>query len=136
MNYWERLKELEIRSLQRRREMLIIMHVFKIKINVIKLNVYPNTIDLNFKISNRTNAIKTVLKPLPRVQGKLLTLYEESFIIKAAKLWNILPPNITHISSLNSFKHELTNFLNTVPDEPPLPGYPFRNNNSLLQQCF
>lgn len=48
LNYWERLKRLNIKSLQRRREQLIIMEVFKIK-----NNINPNTINLKFKYHSR-----------------------------------------------------------------------------------
>ena len=131
LNYWDRLKKLELYSLQRRRELIIIIHVFKIK-----NGIYPNTFDLNFKVHKRTNSIKAILKPLPRVRGKLLTTYEESFIIKSCKLWNILPSHLTQLSSLSSFKTQLHKFVSTVPDEPPVVGYPHKNNNSLTEQCL
>ena len=44
LNYWERLKELGILSLQRRRERILITIVWKIK-----NGFYPNNINLNFK---------------------------------------------------------------------------------------
>ena len=131
VSYWDRLKVLNIASLQRRREMLIILHIWKVK-----NNIYPNTIGLEFKLHNRTNAMKAVLKPLPKVRGKLLTKYEESFIIRACKLWNILPPLLTHVPLLNSFKYQLKNFLKDIPDKHPLPGYAILNDNSLLEQCL
>lgn len=130
LNYWERLAKLNIMSLQRRREQIIILHVWKI------LNqIYPNTVELNFKTHNRSGAIKAILKPLPRLQGKALTTYEESFLVRAAKLWNILPPEITRITALDLFKRRLTAFIKTIPDKPPLPNYPYQNNNSLIHQC-
>ena len=61
INYWDRLKKLKIRSLQRRREKSIIMHVWKIK-----YNIFPNSIGMIFKLHKRSNAVKAVLKPLPR----------------------------------------------------------------------
>ena len=128
-NYWERLKKLNIMSLQRRREKIIISHLWKI-LN----NVYPNTIDIEFKFHARTNAIRAVIKPLPKIRGKLLTKYDESFVVKSAKLWNILPPNLTCITSLTLFKSLLDKFLVQVPDEPPLSGYPYKCNNSLIYQ--
>ena len=125
-NYWERLKVLGIMSLQRRRERTIITHLWKIQ-NCI----YPNTININFKTHLRTSAIKAIVKPLPKLRGKLLTIYDQSFTIKAAKLWNVLPPNLTKISSLELFKVSLDRFLLKVPDEPPLPGYSHKTDNSL-----
>ena len=116
-------------SLQRCREMIIILHIWKMK-----NNIYPNTIDVQFKTHVRSNAIKTVLKPLPKVKGRLLSQYEESFIVKSCKLWNVLPPSLTHITSLSCFKLKLKEFMYKVPDEPPIPGYYHQNNNSLTEQ--
>ena len=79
--------------------------------------------------------MKAVVKPLPKVKGKLLTKYEESFLVKSSKLWNKLPGKLTFISNINCFKNELTIFLNNIPDKPPLPGYPYTINNSLTEQC-
>ena len=118
-------------SLQRRREKLIITHVWKVK-----QNIYPNSVNINFKLYKRTNSIKAVLKPLSNIKGRLLTAYEESFIIKACKLWNTLPGRLTHIDSLGSFKTELNKYMVKIPDRPPLPGYPYLNNNSLTEQCL
>ena len=131
LNYWQRLKNLKIYSLQRRREKIIILHVWKIK-----NNIYPNTVFLSFKLNKRTNAEKANLPPMPNVRGELLTQFEESFLVQACKLWNVLPPKLTHIKSLYLFKSELDKFLQGVPDEPPLPGYPAHNENSLLEQCL
>ena len=130
-NYWERLTRLNLMSLQRRRERNLIVNVFKIKNDLI-----PNTFDLSFKEQKRAAAMRAELKPLPKIRGKALTVYEESFIIKSSKLWNVLPGELTKIKSLGTFKEKLDQFLKTVPDQPPIAGYPFRCNNSLTQQCL
>ena len=101
-NYWERLKALNLKSLQRRREVIIITHIWKIK-----YGIYPNSFDLTFKVFRRTGAEKAMLLPLPRIGGRLQTLLEESFLVKSCKLWNVLPASLTHIDSLGSFKHQL-----------------------------
>ena len=130
LDYWNRLKSLNLLSLQRRRERSILLHVWKI-VN----GVYPNSIDLNLKLHKRSNSLKAVLRPLPKTRGKLLSIFENSFIINAPKLWNVLPATLTQTKSLNCFVHKLDLFLSEVPDEPPLPGYPCKNNNSLIEQC-
>ena len=119
-DYWERLRILKIQSLQRRREKVILTHLWKIR-----NGIYPNSININFKPNPRKCSIKAIIKPLPKIRGKLLTQYDESFTIKAARLWNILPPELTQITSLVEFKSGLDSFLSTVPDEPPIPGYPY-----------
>ena len=132
LNYWERLDTLKIYSLQRRREKIIILHVWKIK-----NNIYPNSFSsLNFQINKRTGHSKAIPPPLPKVRGKLLTKFEESFLVQACKLWNILPPNLKEIDTLCSFQTGLNKFLEGIPDEPPLAGYPHVNKNSLLKQCL
>ena len=130
-NYWERLDALKITSLQRRREKIMIIHVWKI------LNgLFPNSINVDFKEHSRTKAIKAVLKPLPKLKGISLTKFEESFHIKGPKLWNMLPPELTKETDLNTFKFKLNKFLTKFPFKPPIHGYPYQNNNSLLKQCL
>ena len=70
--------------------------------------------------------------PLPKLRGRVLSLYEESFIVNAPKLWNVLPPELTHLTVLSSFVAKLDLFLSTILDNPPLPGYPYVNNKSLI----
>ena len=131
LNYWERLENLKLMSLQRRREKLIILHVWKIK-----NDIYPNSSDLSFKLHKRTNSMKAIIKPLSRVKGRLLTTYDASFTIRACRLWNTLPSQLTQLTSMSAFKSQLNKFLIEIPDRPPLPGYPHVNNNSLIEQCL
>ena len=127
LDYWSRLNKLEIMSLQRRREMFIIILVWKIKNNLI-----PNDINLEFKRNTYNSNIKAVLKPMPRVTGKLLSLHENSFLIKASKLWNKLPQDVSEVKSFNVFRTKLEKFLKSFPDKPPVCGYYHQNDNSIL----
>ena len=126
-NYWTRLEKLQIMSLQRRREKQIIILVWKLKNNSI-----PNDINLEFEENKYNSKIKAVFKPLPRKTGKLQSSFENSFIIKGAKLWNKLPPNLTKISNIHSFRTRLDKFLKLFPDEPPVHGYYHKTKNSIL----
>ena len=129
-SYWERLQELKIMSLQRRRERNIILHLWKI------LNgMNPNSVNMEFKEHKRSKAIRAIVKPLPKLRGKILSQYDDSFLIGSAKLWNVIPPKLTCITALEVFKVELDKFLLTVPDRPPLPGYPYDSDNSLTSVC-
>ena len=129
-NYWDRLKKLGIMSLQRRRERAIILHVWKI-LN----NFNPNSVNMEFKYHDRSAAIKAVVKSLPKLRGKILTIFDESFPVKSAKLWNILPSKLTTVTSFDSFKNNLDKFLMEISDEPPLPGYAHKTNNYLTNLC-
>ena len=125
-NYWERLQKLNLMSLQRRREKLIITFVWMIKNNRI-----ANSIDLKFS-TNRKGIVKAILAPFPKIKGKILTIYENSFRIFSVKLWNKLPPTISEINNLSLFKKKLHEYLLLYPDNPPVKGYYHLNNNSLL----
>ena len=129
MNYWERLRDLNIISLQRRRERNIILLLWKMKNQII-----PNCFKIEFRENKRAGGIKAILKPLSKIKGRVQTVYDASFPIVSAKLWNTLPGKLTLLQSLSSFKSGLDNHLWSISDEPPLPGYPFQSNNSLTNQ--
>ena len=127
LNYWDRLKDLQIKSLQRRRELSIITNIWKIK-----NNIYPNSINLQFKPNNRSHGIKAILPPLPQPSGSIQSKFEQSFAVKGAKLWNSLPASLTIITKLTEFKICLKKFASGIPDRPPLPGYSGESSNSLI----
>ena len=62
--------------------------------------------------------------------------YDNSFGIKAAKLWNIVPKDIKDMSSLDALKVAMGNLLTRLPDNPPVKGYPTANDNSLLSLSY
>ena len=126
-NYWDRLKKLHILSLQRRRERYCIIHVWKM-LN----NLAPNDIGMKFYSQNRLG-MKITLPPVNnKVQASVKTDHENSFKIKAARLWNLLPKHVNTVTSLDKFKVVLGEFLRKFPDTPPVPGYTAVNRNSLL----
>lgn len=57
-------------------------------------------------------------------------MYDDSFRINGAKLWNAVPPVIRRKTTLDSFKSALTRYLLLLQDYPPIPG--FASANSLL----
>ena len=127
LHYWERLHQLSLMSLQRRRERYIILHMWKI-------------------LHNRTsNDVQVIFDYRPRLgnQAKIpnisrnstaanQTLYDCSFAVMGPRLWNCIPYNLNTISCLDTFKNKLTRFLLAVPDKPPIRGYTSPNSNSLL----
>jgi len=126
-DYWERLSRLNLLSLQRRRERYILVYMWKI----LQGNV-PNDVGMIFNFNPR-RGFTAVVKPIVNSQSRAQTVYDNSFIIVGAKLWNILPFQINTItSSLNAFKTGLSNFLKIFPDKPPVNGYVRANSNSLL----
>ena len=130
INYWDRLKVFNIFSLQRRRERQRIILIWKIRNGFV-----PNEIELEFQINIRTSKEIAVVKPMPRIRGKMLSIYEESFSIRSAKLWNKVPSIVQNEASLISFKIKLDNWLSLFPDEPPVLGYYHPTLNSILDHC-
>ena len=123
MNYWDRLKVLNLYSLQRRRERYCIMHVWKI------LNdLAPNDIDMSFHLNPRLGPVAE----LPKLASKrqhVNTLRDQSFSCLGPRLFNLLPKSMKTIHSLPVFKSNLDDFLKLFPDTP---GYVAANGNSLI----
>ena len=61
---------------------------------------------------------------------KIQKMYDQSFRINGAKLWNAVPVVIRRKISLNSFKSALTAYLLLLQDNPPISG--FSSANSIL----
>ena len=128
MSYWDRLKKLAMMSLQRRRERYCTIQVWKI------VNGHaPNDLGMQFKHHPRLGIKALIPQINTRAQLSVRSDYDSSFGVKAAQLWNILPKDVSRLSSLDSFKVGLGRFLEQFPDTPPVPGYTAVNNNSLLR---
>ena len=126
LSYYERLKKLNLFSLQRRRERFIIIQMFKI-IN----NLTPNYLDFNF-FTNERRGLKVKVPPMNcKASQRARSLYDASFGVVGPRLWNTLPKHLTRISKKDPFKSALNKYLANIPDQPPVSGYP--NRNSLLQ---
>ena len=130
LEYWERLAKLKLLSLQRRRERYTIIHVWKM------LNdKAPNNIGLDFYTSPRLGIRIAIPKFNYKAQRSYSSAYDNSFGIKSARLWNLLPKSVNSHSSLEPFKAALGEFMNQFPDKPPVSGYTPPNSNSLLDWC-
>ena len=123
--YHERLKQLNLMSLQRRRERYILIHTYKI-VN----NLAPNDLNMKFYHSDRRGSCCVIPPVVKNSKQKYQTLYDNSFHVVAGKLWNSTPKEIKSKVTLDSFKVAVSKFINSFPDEPPVPGVP--SNNSLL----
>ena len=127
LDYWERLKFLKLKSLQRRRERYIIIYTLKILNNLV-----PNDINMTFHDTDRLG-IKANIPPIVKTSPQYIqTLAENSFPVKAAKLWNIIPKDTRAITVMDTFKSSFGSFLDKVPDKPPTLGYSAPCRNSLI----
>ena len=110
-------------------ERYCIIHIWKM-LN----NMAPNDIGMKFYSQNRLG-MKITLQPVNnKVQASVKTDHENSFEIKAARLWNLLPKHVNTVTSLDKFKVVLGEFLRKFPDTLAVPGsgYTAVNRNSLL----
>ena len=124
LNYWQRLKELRLMSLQRRRERYAIVYMYKILHNRV-----PNDIGITF-FENPRLGIKARVPPLPRYRSHL-TSFDSSFAVRGPVLWNLLPKSVNTVDSFDMFKENLDKFIMNCPDMPPVNGYTPPNSNSL-----
>ena len=126
LDYWQRLKKLNLLSLQRRRERFIIFHMWKIVYCKI-----TNDLNIHFRFTDR-RGITALIPSIQRTNSKAQTLYDNSFAVIGSRLWNFLPTHISVISCFSTFKIKVDNLLSQYPDKPPIQGYPYVHDNSLL----
>ena len=114
-------------SLQRRRERYIIVHMWKIR-----RGLTSNDLDIQF-IDNDRLGPRAFLPPLFKGSSTAhQSLRDNSFRVMGPKLWNCLPKRIRLLETLETFKTQLTNFLLSIPDKPPIRGLTSPNPNSIL----
>ena len=126
-DYWGRLKALRLQSLQRRRERYIIIHVWKLLHEKV-----PNDINMEFYYTGRLGWRARLPKLYGRAKTSAKTLYDASFAVQGAKLWNALPKNVNTQDNLDTLKVHLGEFLGRIPDQPPTTGYRTSNHNSIV----
>ena len=133
LHFWERLNALHMHSIQRRMERYQIIYVWKI----------IEKIAPNFKIDHYINQRRGRLCRIPKKITTALTAIktrkEHSFTVKRPQLFNKLPQHIRNLTncSIHTFKSNLDNYLNRIPDQPRVPGYAYMcraQTNSLLHQ--
>ena len=129
-DYWNRLKELKLTSLQRRRERYTIIHLWKVL-----QGICPNDLDIQFR-ENARLGVKVILPSLTKkASAAARSTYDHSFAVRAGRIWNVLPEIVNAQKTLASFKTSLGNFLDILPDNFPTPGYSAENSNSIIDWC-
>ena len=134
-SYWDRLKKLDLYSLERRRERYSILYVYKILIGL-----SPNFEEHRFRIKTKFSQRRGLHCKLPNIvntaRSRIKTLADQSFAVRGPKLFNGLPKYLrTDDLSFDAFKRCLDRFLSHVPDQPSLPGYyQPASSNGLLDQ--
>ena len=126
-NYHQRLKILNLYSLQRRRERYCAIYMYKISQGLV-----PDNLNLRFYTTRRGEK-KCYLPKLNARLAHLSTIRNNFFTSRGPAIYNILPAKLKGAQSLECFKHGLDSFLRKIPDLPSLPGYQVMNNNSILE---
>ena len=133
--YWDRLKRLNLYSLERRRDCYYILYVWKILNGSV-----PNISEDQYRIREFHHVRRGRLCVVPSLNRQapayVQTLREHSIAVYGPRLFNALPKELrNHGGELHSFKSRLDVFLAGVPDKPALPHYlQSAAGNSLLQQ--
>ena len=126
LDYWSRLKALNLMSLQRRRERYCIVYMWKLRFELV-----PNDLGITWTFHPRLG-VKAVVPRIPDKRIKM-NVYDGFFKVYGCKLWNSLPKLVnTESTSLLCFKNRLDKHLLQIPDCPPVQGYVTANRNSLL----
>ena len=114
LNYWDRLKELKLYSLQRRRERCTIIYIWKILEHMV-----PN-FDIN-PVTSYCRGRQGRMCHIPKIkgEGRIKTLREEFIAVKGARLFNILPMEIRRLQnvSLERFKAAFDSYLSEIADK-------------------
>lgn len=126
-NYWERLQQLGIMSLQRRRERYQMIHIWKISQGLI-----PNDLQLVFYETSRYG-LKCRRPRYDQRRKYISNVKFNSFTSNGPALFNVIPVKIKNSSSLPIFKSRLQKFITSFPDNPPTPNYVRQNKNSLVE---
>ena len=122
-NYWQRLKSLNMYSVQRRHERYSILYIYKILENLAP-NFTVNKIESKYN-SRRGRLCKIPTLPNQQCSSTVKNAREASLSIRGPRLFNSLPKCIRNVTgvSVNSFKRRLDKFLTQLPDEPTVDGY-------------
>jgi len=125
LNYWERLEKLGLLSVQRRHERYMLMYIRKIFLGT--------TRNPGLKFEDHGRRGLNIVMP-----AYTSSLKEQSFLVRAAKLFNCLPVwlKLEYDSCANKevdpkharedqerFKMSVDFFLSSLPDKPNMPGH-------------
>ena len=127
MRYWDRLVHQSLMSLQRRRERYIILHMWKIL-----HGCTSNDLNVQFVTRPRFGNIAVIPSKSRVSTAANQSLYDSSFAVQEPKLWNAIPYHLNVVDKAEHFKDQLTKFMLSIPDTPPIRGYASKNSNSLL----
>ena len=139
LDYHQRLKELKLYSLERRRERYLVIYAWQMLENIKR-----NVLDLKSQKDRRNRTIWS--RPIRWIyEGRKIkhsnrSLIHDSTAKKMERLFNCLPPSLRNIEqkTTDTFKFHLDKWLQTVPDLPRIDNYGSRvaaESNSIINQA-
>ena len=112
LDYWSRLKHLQLYSQQRRSERYRIIYTWKVLEGMVP----------NCGIQHTFNDRRGRECLIPAIKGRkpVQNLREQSFQVMGPRLFNSLPKRLRSIrkTTVEEFKEKLDDFLSTLPDHP------------------
>ena len=122
--YGDRLRAMNLHSIQRRHERYKIIYIYKIKEGLVpNLPCKPSAPEVSYALTfapnPRTGCRCDMPKPTQH-HNPVDIPRNSSFAFSAPKLWNCLPRSLSLMTgkSVDFFKAHLDNFLDLFPDEP------------------
>ena len=139
LSYWEQLRHLNLYSLERRRERYRIIYIWRmLERQVPNITTSDGSQDkVSAKWHPRRGRECIVARVNRNAPSHIQKLRYASLPVHGQQLFNTLPAELRNITgcTVDSFKRRLDRYLNTIPDEPQIPGYTAQRraeSNSLL----
>ena len=119
-NYWERLKNMNIQSIQRRHERYKIIYIWKI------MNGLVPQCNLQWTQNDRRGKMVTIPNFKTKYCTTVKNMRQSSLSVHGGGIFNMLPAYIRNfVGTLEDFKNTLDKFLEIIPDKPAISGlYP------------
>ena len=109
----------------------MIIHLWKVY-NDLAPNHTTRPVEDSFKVHGRKGLEAKFPDLYTSAQGSVETLRENSFSVRAVKLFNRMPKEVRESETLEELKVNIGNFLDGIPDHPPVRGYRSSSDNSLV----
>ena len=131
LDYWDRLSNLRLYSQERRRERFRILFIWKV------LQGYVSGYSIPTSQNPRRGRLVEVAKYPSTAPAAVRRARESSLSVHGAQVFNLLPRDLRDISTgiVDQFKARLDDWLQTIPDQPTIPGRTrAAPTNSLIDQ--
>ena len=117
LDYWDRLRELQMYSQERRRERYMIIFLWKISQQLLQ------GYDVAFYHNNRRGKLAVVHPIESKSPSAVKKAREASLQVKGSKLFNMLQSYLRSMcGTIDTFKAGLDSWLSSIRDQPTVPG--------------